>query len=464
MNTAESRTGVRLAELVALLSLGTDLGFGQPMEHAIRQALIALRLGDCLEMSESERVVLYYSGLLAWVGCHTDAYEQAKWFGDDIALREDAAFKYDESSRTDQMSFSLKYLGGRGRPLVARVRTAFAFLGEGRRDAAAIALNHYLATDQLAERLGLGADVRESLRESYERWDGRGAFQMRGEETTRTSRLVNIADVVEVFERTAGIEGACAVVRDRSGKQFDPALVKLFCEQAGSVFEGLADTNWDAAIAAEPALGVELSESQFDDATVAIGDFSDLKSPWTVGHSRAVAGLATEAARIAGLPGSDVARVGRAASLHDIGRLGVSNAIWDKRDPLNQAEMERVRMHPYLTERMLSYSVALAPLGAIAGQHHERLDGSGYPRGLSGDAISLEGRILAAADAYQTMTEMRPHREAVAPDEAAVRLERGVREGKFDGRMASAVLEAAGQRRREAGNTRSARWTDRPGG
>jgi DNA-binding CsgD family transcriptional regulator len=138
--------------------------------------------------------------------------------------------------------------------------------------------------------------------------------------------------------------------------------------------------------------------------------------------------------------------------VHDLGRLGVSNAIWDKRGALTPAELERVRLHPYLTERMLASSEALAPLGAIAVQHHERLDGSGYPRGLSGAAITPAGRILAAADAYHAMTEARPHRDALAPGEAAAELRSGVRRALFDGDAVEAVLGAAGhpaRRRRE---------------
>jgi DNA-binding CsgD family transcriptional regulator len=132
--------------------------------------------------------------------------------------------------------------------------------------------------------------------------------------------------------------------------------------------------------------------------------------------------------------------------VHDLGRLGVSNAIWDKRGELTHSEMERVRMHPYLSERMLSFSPALIPLGQIAVQHHEHLDGSGYPRGLSGDAISLSGRILAAADVYHAMTEMRPHRPALSPEEAASELRAEVKAGRLDGDTADAVLRAAGHR------------------
>src|SRR5262249_58938455 len=139
-------------------------------------------------------------------------------------------------------------------------------------------------------------------------------------------------------------------------------------------------------------------------------------------HAQAVAELAAEAGRLAGLPPQDIVSLRRAGFVHDLGRLGVSNAIWDKPGQLSLAEFERVRLHPYLSERMLTFSPVLAPLAAIAGQHHERLDGSGYPRGLVGDAITPAGRLLAAADMYQAKTESRPHRAALAPEAAAAAL------------------------------------------
>jgi hypothetical protein len=166
---------VRLAELVALLSLGTDLGLGQPMEHMIRACLVSLRLAERLQLPQSERRVLYYSGLLAWVGCHTDAYEQAKWLGDDLTVKRDAHYAYDFGRARDATSFLLKRVGA-GRTLLERVRTGVKFLGEGRRALESLAENHYLATDELAARLELGDDVRASLKQSFERWDGKGAF------------------------------------------------------------------------------------------------------------------------------------------------------------------------------------------------------------------------------------------------------------------------------------------------
>jgi len=206
-------------------------------------------------------------------------------------------------------------------------------------------------------------------------------------------------------------------------------------------------------IAAEPALAVELSAAQLDNALAATANFVDLKSPFTLGHSVALADLAAEAGHRLGLPREEVLMLRRAGLVHGFGRLGGSNSIWDRPGPLTAGEWERVRMYPYLTERMLHQSVALAPLGEIAVQHRERLDGSGYPRGLSGGAISRHARVLGAADAYRSMREPRPHRPARPAEEAAAEMRAGVRAGRLDGTAVEAVLQAAGHRlprRREA--------------
>jgi HD-GYP domain-containing protein (c-di-GMP phosphodiesterase class II) len=430
-----------------LLSLGTDLGLGQPMEHMIRACLIALRLAENAAIDDAERGVVYYSGLLAWVGCHTDAYEQAKWLGDDLAVKRDAHYGYDFGKAGPAAAFLLKHVGGAGLPVRQRARTGVQFLSDGRRALAALAENHYLATDQLAAKLGLGEQVRVSLKQSYERWDGKGAYGLRGDQIAMSSRLINLADVVEVFRRTGGIDAAVAVARERSGTQFDPDLVEMFCQQAPLIFSDL-DTaaSWDLVIDAEPSLAAAVSGAELDDALAAIGEFAELKSPWLMGHARGVAELATEAGRSYGLPQADKSRLRRAAFVHDIGRLGVSNTIWDKPASLTRSELERVRLHAYLTERMLSFSAGLAPLGTMAAQHHERLDGSGYPRGLSGDAISTAGRILAAADSYHALTEARPHRPSRSAADAAAELRAEVSSGRLDGAAVDAVLRAAGHR------------------
>jgi HD-GYP domain-containing protein (c-di-GMP phosphodiesterase class II) len=434
---------VRRAELPAILSLGADLGLGQPMEHILRECLIALRLAQRLGLDEQARATVYYAALLTWVGCHVDAYEQAKWFGDDLALKAD--FPLVDGTGP---AFVLRHLGA-GRPFLDRARLGVAFLGGGRRDAEEILDNHRRAAESLADQLGLGEEVQDSLRQAFERWDGRGTpGDARGSRISLASRLVSLADVVEVFHRLGGVEAAVSVARQRSGTQFDPTLVELFCGDASALLASLDATGtWDAVIASEPELDVALVGTEIDAALEAVANFIDLKSPYTLGHSVAVGKLAAEAAELSGLPSDDVALVRRAGYLHDLGRLGISNTIWDKSAPLTPAELERVRLHPYLTERMLASS-SLAPLGAVAVQHHERLDGSGYPRGTSGGSLSPAGRILAAADTYRAKLEPRPHRARSSPEEAAIHLRAEGQAGRLDPEAVEGVLRASGHRAR----------------
>src|SRR5215831_19489926 len=366
MGEAASGPGVRLAELLAVLSLATDLGMGQPMEHVLRQCLISLRLAQRMGLGEADREVVYYAALLAWVGCHVDAYEQAKWFGDDLALKSDFR-RVDFASATTGPLFMIRHLGA-GRPAAERARLGVTFMGEGRRAAEAMLQNHWLAADGLAARLGLPQQVRDSVEQTFERWDGKGVPKgARGEEILLTSRLVTLADVVEVFHRAGGTDAAVAVARQRRGTQFDPQVVDVFVDQAAALFTGLDEaSSWDAVIGAEPGQRMRLTGAAFDAALEAIADFTDVKSPYTLGHSRAVADLAAESARIFGLDSQAVTLVRRAGLVHDLGRLGVPNTIWDKPGGLSHAESERVRLHPYLTERMLVCSPALAPLAGIA--------------------------------------------------------------------------------------------------
>ena len=443
---APEPAGVRLAELLAVLSLATDLGMGQPMEHVLRQCLIGLRLAGRLGLDEADREVVYYAALIAWVGCHVDAYEQAKWFGDDLALKSDFR-RVDLRSAAAGPLFMLRHLAP-GRPLAERVRLGAAFLGDGRRSAEAMLENHWLAADDLAARLGLSQRVRDCVEQTFERWDGKGVPNgARGEQILLVSRLVTLADVVEVYHHSGGTDAAVAVARARSGTQFDPAIAGLFAAEAASLLAGLGEaSSWDAVIGAEPTSGPRLAGPELDAALEAIADFTDIKSPYTIGHSRGVADLAGEAARICGLGEPAAGLVRRAGLVHDLGRLGVPNTIWDKEGGLSHAEAERVRLHPYLTARMLAFSPALAPLAAVAVQHHERLDGSGYPSGLSGGAVSTEGRVLAAADFYRSRTEPRPYRPAGTAEEAAAQLRAEARAGRLDREAVAAVLTAAGHR------------------
>jgi HD-GYP domain-containing protein (c-di-GMP phosphodiesterase class II) len=453
---------VRLAELVAALSLGIDLGFGQPMEHVLRQCMIALRLAECVGVSEEERLDVYYTALLVNVGCHSDAHEQAKWFGDDIALK---SGKYDhELGSMSGLLASLRMVGS-GNPPLHRFRVGVEFALSGHRDLNGMIEQHAALARRLAEELGLSIGVQEAVGAAYEQWDGKGwPGDLQGGAIPIASRLAQVGEFVEVAQRIGGTGAAIALAEKRAGSQFDPTLAAALCANAETILDGLdAGPTWNAVIGAEPALGVLLHEAEFDRALLAIADFVNLKSPYTLGHARAVSELAAEAGAKLGLGSEEVEILRRAGLANDLGRLGVSNAIWDKQGALGAGEWERVRMHPYLTERMLHQSPALAPLGAIAVQLRERLDGSGYPRGLSGGAISGPARVLGAADAYQSMCEMRPYREALLPEVAAKELRAEVKAGRMDGDVVEAVLGTAGHRvtrRREGPAGLTAREVD----
>lgn len=437
--------GVRLTDLLAALSFVIDLGMGHPHEHVLRQTHLALRLAEAIGLDELDREVVFYASVLAWVGCHVDSYEQARWFGDEQALKHDARF-VDIDRPLSSIPFVLGRLAA-GRPFLDRARVGIGFLGEGQRQLRDLYDNHWRATSTLAQDLGLPAPVLDSVAQTFERWDGRGVPEgLRGSDVVPSSRLVMLADVVDVFHQAGGVAAAVAVARARSGTQFDPDLVDLFCRQAGSLLGELAAVDgWPDVLRFEPRIDRRLSADELDRVLAALGDFVDLKSPYTLGHTRRVAALAGAAAEELGL---DARLVRRAGWLHDLGRYGVPSAIWDKPGRLAAAERERVRLHPYYTARMLDAVPGLAAEAAVAAQHHERLDGSGYPRGSTGAVLGPEARLLAAADCLQARSEPRPHRRAGSPAEVAVRLRDEVRAGRLDGGAVEAVLTAAGHRTR----------------
>jgi HD-GYP domain-containing protein (c-di-GMP phosphodiesterase class II) len=436
---------VRLAEVVAALSLGIDLGFGQPMEHVLRQCLIALRLAERIGLGEEERATVYYTALLINVGCHTDAHEQAKWFGDDLAFK---ATKYDHPSRSVRgMAAGLKTLGA-GHPLLQRFRIGIEFAVSGHRAVEHMLAGHAESVRSLAEHLSLPDAVQDAVGAAYEQWDGKGwPGELVGEDVPVATRIAQVAEFAEVAYRGGGLDQVRTLGERRWLGQLDPRIVGVLIADAGLILADLDHVQtWDAVIDAEPSLAVVLTEERFDAALEAVANFVDLKSPYFLGHARAVASLVEGAATRLGMHADEVRTIRRAALVHGWGRLGVSNAIWDKVGPLAGGEWERVRLHPYLTERILRQSAALTPLGSIAAQLRERLDGSGYPRGLSGAAISRPSRILAAADAYQAMREPRAHREALSADHASDELRGEVRAGRLDDEAVRVVLAAAGHR------------------
>jgi HD-GYP domain-containing protein (c-di-GMP phosphodiesterase class II) len=440
-----------LAELVAALSLGVDLGFDQPMEHVLRQSVIALRMAELAGLQEDERATVYYTALLVNVGCHADAHEQAKWFGDDIAMK---ATKYESDQRSAQALASMLRMIGAGNPPLHRIRVGLEFALYGHRDLEGMIVRHSAMARLLADELGLSQTVQDSVGSSYERWDGHGwPGTLKGDAIPIAARLTQLAEYIEVAHRLGGIQEAVDLARSRAGTQFDPHLADLLIDRRDDILGdvGSVDT-WQTVIAAEPSLGPRLTGPELDRALLAVADFVDLKSPYMLGHSAAVSDLATSAGARLRLTGAEIDLLRGAGLVHGWGRLGVSNGIWDKPRPLTAGEWERVRLHPYLTERILRQSPALAPFGALAGQVRERLDGSGYPRGLSGGAIAMSARVLAATDVYQAMLEPRPYRPARSAVQAVAELRREVAAGRLDGDAVEAVLASSGHRvaRRQA--------------
>ena len=451
---------VGLAEIIGALSLGIDLGFNQPMEHVLRQCFIALRLADELDLDAEARSVVYYTALLTNVACHTDAHEQAKWFGDDIAMKSDK-YAFDGLHGVRPALAGFRRLGS-GQPLLRRFRLGLEFALGGYREVAAMIDNHAEMARTLAADIGLPTPVQDAVGAAYEQWDGKGwPGERKGEDVPIAARVSEFAEFIEVAYRTKGVDGARALARKLSGNQVDPTVAACFEDNADAIVRDLSqESTWHDVIVAEPSLAKPLSAVDLDKALRAIADHVDLKSPYFVGHARGVGELVRDAGVTLGLDTDARTLVYRAALVQGLGRLGVSNAILDKNGALGTGERERVRLQPYLTERILRQSDALAPIGALAAQVRERLDGSGYPRGLRGDALGMPARVLAAADVYQAMIEPRPYRDARAADEAAAELRREVRAGRFDGDAVEAVLVAAGHRR-QARPERPAGLTER---
>ncbi|MDT7709509.1 MAG: hypothetical protein QOG20_5116 [Pseudonocardiales bacterium] len=442
------RATVSVAELVGVLSLAADLGLGQPMEHLTRSCLVAVRLAERMGLPEADRETTYHLALLAWVGCTADSHETASRFGDDITLR---AGVYDVEIGSPPMLGYLLRRAGSGGTALHRLWEAGGLVRSGGGVVRQSLVAHCQVTGRLAARLGLDERLQRCLGQTFTRWDGRGVpAGVGGAGIDVATRLVHLADVMEVHHRRGGIAGALGEARRRSGATLDPTVVAAFERHGAAVFDGLpAESSWPELIAADPAPR-PLSGSDLDAGLEALADFVDLKSPWFAGRSRGVADLAAAAGRRSGLPAAEVVELRRAALLHDLGRAGVPNTIWDKPGALTDLERERVELHAYYTDRMLRRVPALGGAAAIAALAHERLDGSGYHRGLTGASIPAPARLLAAADAYHAMTEPRPHRDAHAPAAAAVLLRAEAREGRLDPGAVEAVLGSAGHRSRRA--------------
>ena len=326
------------------------------------------------------------------------------------------------------------------------------FVTGGMKDVMNSLAAHCQSTADIAERLGIVPQVMRALPQVLERWDGKGGPNgIEGEALESVIRVAHIANDGEVICRLRGVGAALAMLRERSGKQFDLKLVAVCCAHADEIFGDLDDVDaWRDVIAGCSTLDRRMDDAQFVVALEALADYADVKSPWFLGHSRALAALVVDAAKLARVPAAEAELLRRAALVCRLGVIGVSSGIWGKAGPLTSNEFERVRTVPYLTERVLSRQAELVKIGAIATMFHERSDGSGYPRGLSGGAIPRPARILAAAEVYQALREPRPHRPAYPAERAKTILLEEAETGRLDTIAVNSVLRAAGHRTRRA--------------
>jgi HD-GYP domain-containing protein (c-di-GMP phosphodiesterase class II) len=302
---------------------------------------------------------------------------------------------------------------------------------------------------RVVKRLGLGDSVAESVRHIFERWDGQGVPSgVAGEDIPLGTRVGHVASAAVMFSQARGRSEALSTIEKWSGRILDPTIAGGFLAHADELLSCLdvADS-WEAVLAAEPRPWRIVGYRSLDDICSVFGDFADLKTPFLLGHSARVARLAAGAARALRMSEDDCMLLRRAGLVHDLGRVGISTGVWEKPSPLGTLEAEQARLHPYHTERILERSALFRPLARVAGLHHERIDGSGYYRGLPGSLLDRPARVLAAADACAELLEERPGREALSPDAAATELAKEA----LDREAVGAVLQVAGAKSAEAG-------------
>ena len=436
------RGGVfRLLSLLGGLSQATDLGTGAPLEESLKRALVAARLAAVLDSDTIDTGDVIYTSLLQHLGCTAYAHETAQVWGDDIAFVR-LAFMTDFARRTDVWGTFVGGLAaatGWSRPRVVATALARGRPGE----TAGPAATCEIARDA-SRLLGLSESVQTNLFHSLTMWDGKGHPPAAGDAIPLATRVMHVASVAVLFALHAGTGEAVTQVRRRAGTYLDPAVADAFVDHALDLVADLDEIDaYLEVLDAEPDPVRLVPDHEVTTVARIFGNLADLKSPWLQGHSAAVAELA--GAAIHGLGVTDhAATVQIAGHLHDLGRMGVADRIWDKRGPLSAGERDQARLHAYHSERILARVPALADVAVLAGQHHERCDGSGYHRGLSGTQLTMPSRILAAADEFRSLVEERPYRTRLTAAEAGNRLNSDVREGRLDGDAVAAVLAAAG--------------------
>ncbi len=440
-NTAAVVAGPRkiaLSELIGALSYALDVAEGEPPGHAERSCLIGMRLAGELGLGAPARSDLFYALLLKDAGCSANSARMAALFGADDQDAKRTSKLVDWARPFSAFGWSLRTVAPGG-SLSARVQRLRAIRDEGE-VTRSLMLARCDRGAEVARMLGFSDATAEAIRALDEHWDGRGQPRgLRGEEIPIAARILCVAQTLEVFHRLRGVDAAYRVAVKRSGRWFDPALV----DALGAV---VGDAGFWASLAEPDLSGVEppdrvmsADENRLDRIADGFAVVIDAKSPWTHRHSDRASEIATGIAALLGFEATELRDLGRATRLHDIGKLALSNRILDRPGRLTDAEYAKVKEHPVVTERILERVPGFSELSPLASAHHERLDGSGYPRGLTAAELTMPMRVLAVADVYEALTAERPYRPPYA-GERALEIMRIDVPGRLDG-DAFAALE-----------------------
>jgi HD-GYP domain-containing protein (c-di-GMP phosphodiesterase class II) len=419
---------IPLSEVISALSYALDITEGQPEGHAVRSCLIGMRVAHEIGLDAEGRSHLFYALLLKDLGCSSNAARTCALFGaDDLEVKR--SWKTTEwSSGWESFLHVARNAEAGGSPLArARRVLSFAFAGEAGTE---LVQTRCERGADIARMLELAEPTAAAIRALDEHWDGGGKPDgLRGGAIPLLARIASLAQTTDVFFTAYGREAALAVARERAGRWFDPELVRALdsTRTDGPFWELLHEPDLRAAVAAvEPAdRALVADDGRLDLIAAAFARVIDAKSPYTYHHSEGVAEYAGATARVLGFGGGELRELNRAALLHDIGKLGVSNRILDKPGRLTEAEMEVVRRHPEYTERILARVTRFRHLAEVAGAHHERMDGGGYHRGVPAGTLPASARILAVADVCEALSAERPYRPGL-PRERVLEIMRGM--------------------------------------
>ena len=413
--------GPRLGELLGSLSHALDMTEGQPAGHCVRSCWIGQQIGRAIGLNTLEMRELYYMTLLKDSGCSSNAARICQLF-----LTDDLAFKRHRKtvglSLPSLMNFVIRHTGVKA-GLAERVRAIANAVQNGGEIHRELTETRCSRGAQIARQLRFGEDVADGIQSLDEHWDGSGQPQgLAGTEIPLYARIALLAQGVEVFHASAGPQATREEVARRSGVWFDPRLAEAFAvlSRDPGFWRQLACDDLELRVfEMEPAQQLQPVDADYlDDIAIAFGQIVDAKSPFTAGHSARVALVADQISEQLGLGIDERRWLRRAALLHDVGKLGVSNQILDKPGKLDPLEWAAVQRHALHTEQILGRISAFGVLARVAGAHHEKLDGTGYPRGLDARHIRLETRIITAADIFDALTADRPYRPALPTEQA----------------------------------------------